>query len=293
MMTSPLSLGSYGGGWDYYKDRKLYDVSRDAIDPFYSFDTTQGPPDTTVLIGVRLTALVIVDMQNFFLHPRCNDYPEGREAAERVLEVIAKCRELKIQIIWLNWGLTEQDIRTMPPAVDRSFASQLMNEKEDGKMPEGTGQSRRGLGSDMGSGRGKLLKADSWNAELYDPLLQVSDNMQDIFCDKNRMSGLWSETTELHQAIEGEFVTLLFAGVNTDQCVLGTLVDAYNRGFDCVMLDDCCATKTPGGKESTIWNVSRSYGFVTDSKSFCNGVGFETEGEKLSFLGVPKDSDAS
>ncbi|KAI1419860.1 Isochorismatase-like protein [Xylaria sp. FL1777] len=288
-MTSPLTFGGFQNEWAYHKDKKLYDISRDALAPFFSFDTTQGRPDTTVLIGSQITALVIVDMQNFFLHPQCNDYPEGREAAERIVKVIAKCRKLGIQIIWLNWGLTERDLLNMPPAVQRSFSSQLIDD-EDGKMREGIGQSRQGLGSDMSSDRGRLLMAKSWNAELYEPLLQVSDATRDIFCSKNRMSGMWTDETPLYKATNGEFVTLLFAGVNTDQCVLGTLVDAYNRGFDCVMLEDCCATKTPGGKEATTWNVSRSYGFVTDSKSFCSGVELNTEDDKLSFLGTTDDT---
>jgi len=52
--------------------------------------------------------------------------------------------------------------------------------------------------------------------------------------------------------------TLLFAGVNTDQCVLGTLVDAYNCGWGCVLVDDCCGTTTKGGKEVSLWNVAVS-----------------------------------
>ncbi len=101
-----------------------------------------------------------------------------------------------------------------------------------------------------------MAVAKSWNAELYESLLQVSDAEQDIFCDKNRMSGMWTDKTPLYEAVKGQFHTLLFAGVNTDQCVLGTLVDAYDRGLDCVMLEDCCATRTPGGKEATTWNIS-------------------------------------
>ncbi|TGJ84547.1 hypothetical protein E0Z10_g4242 [Xylaria hypoxylon] len=298
MTSSPLTLGVVDDGWLYYKDKKLYDLSRDAIPPYFSFNATQGEPDTTVLIGSRLTALVVVDMQNFFLHPRCNDYPEGREAAERTAEVVDKARKLGIQIIFLNWGLTELDLLTMPPAVHRSFSSQLLNPKEDGKVPEGRGQTRRGFGSDMGSDRGRLLMAKSWNAELYEPLLKATDDLQDIYCDKNRMSGMWTDNTSLHKALAEEFTTILFTGVNTDQCVLGTLVDAYNRGFDCVMLEDCCATKTPGGKEVTARNVSaslstislRCYGFVTDSKSFCGGTILNTEDEKLAFVALEEKS---
>jgi nicotinamidase-related amidase len=52
--------------------------------------------------------------------------------------------------------------------------------------------------------------------------------------------------------------TILFAGVNTDQCVLGTLVDGYNAGWNCVLVDDCCATTTEGGKEVSFHNISVS-----------------------------------
>jgi len=56
--------------------------------------------------------------------------------------------------------------------------------------------------------------------------------------------------------------------VNTDQCVLGTLTDAYNNGWDCVLIDDACGTTTElGAREVCLYNIANSYGFVTDSKS--------------------------
>ncbi|KAI0513036.1 Isochorismatase-like protein [Xylaria bambusicola] len=259
-----------GNGWIYHGDSNCYDTSPANASDIYLFGTTQGPSCPNVSVNPTLTALVVVDMQNFFLHPRCNDFAEGLTAAERILEVVAKCRELGIQIIWLNWGLTESDLSSMPPAVHRGFSGQLIDSERTGEVPNKQGQSRCGLGSNMGSGRGRLLMANSWNAELYESLLDASDKNKDIFCDKNRMSGMWSDDAKLCDTVK-PFTTLLFAGVNSDQCVLGTLVDAYNRGYTCVMLEDCCATKTPGGQEVTTWNVAKAYGFVTDSKNFCDG----------------------
>ncbi|KAI8629625.1 Isochorismatase hydrolase [Xylariaceae sp. FL1651] len=265
-MAYPLPLGPSGDLWLYYSDTKSYDLTRNVSAPGYSIATTQGASDTTIILAPSLSALVVVDMQNFFLHPRCNDYPAGLDAADRILEVVKKCRDIGIQIIWLNWGLAEADLLAMPAATQRSFARSLISPPEDNR------QARYGFGSDMGSDRGRLLMAGSWNAALFDPLRDASDVDADIFCSKNRISGLWRDDTPLGKVLERNgYRTLLFAGVNTDQCVLGTLADAYNRGFDCVMLDDCCATKTPGGKEVTILNASNLYGFVTDSDSFCGG----------------------
>ncbi|KIM48230.1 hypothetical protein M413DRAFT_61968, partial [Hebeloma cylindrosporum] len=50
-------------------------------------------------------------------------------------------------------------------------------------------------------------------------------------------------------------------------CVLGTLVDAYFRGYDCIVLEDGTGTTSPeGGFENVIYNAGGSYGFVTDTK---------------------------
>jgi nicotinamidase-related amidase len=159
----------------------------------------------------------------------------------------------------LNWELEEEDLVSIPAALQRNFSSDLIKPPEDSEKPENNKQKRLGFGSDMGLHRGRLLMAGEWNAQLYEPLLGASDNDSDIFCSKNRISGLWTNNTPLDKALKHRgFRTLLFAGVNTDQCVLGTLTDAYNRGYDCVLLEDCCASKTPGGYEVTIWNVSVS-----------------------------------
>ncbi|EJD04116.1 uncharacterized protein FOMMEDRAFT_83427, partial [Fomitiporia mediterranea MF3/22] len=50
-------------------------------------------------------------------------------------------------------------------------------------------------------------------------------------------------------------------------CVLGTLIDAYYRGYDIVLVQDATATTSPeGGFENVCYNAGNSYGFITDSK---------------------------
>jgi nicotinamidase-related amidase len=36
--------------------------------------------------------------------------------------------------------------------------------------------------------------------------------------------------------------TLVFTGVTTNVCVQSTLREAVDRGYECITLDDCCAT---------------------------------------------------
>ncbi|KAI1459901.1 Isochorismatase hydrolase [Annulohypoxylon moriforme] len=266
-MQPTLTLGPKGNEWKYSRDTKTYDLTRGVSSPGFTIRTTQGPPDASITLAPALSALVVVDMQNFFLHPRCNDHPSGLAAADHTLEVIRKCREVDVKIIWLNWGLNDGDLSAMPAATERSFARSLITPPKDDKY------ARHGFGSDMGDGRGRLLMEGSWNAKLYDPLQDASRADLDVFCSKNRISGFWHGETPLAKELAaGGYRTLLFAGVNTDQCVLGTLADAYYRGWDCIMVEDCCATTTPGGQDVTVYNTSSGYGFVVDSKGIVEGT---------------------
>ncbi|KAI1631065.1 isochorismatase [Biscogniauxia mediterranea] len=264
-MAKELAFGPPGDEWVFKRESKIYDLTRGRPQSSLSVQTTHGLPGVSFTLAPALSVLVVVDMQNFFLHPNCYDHPTGLAAVDKTIEVVKKCREAGIKIIWLNWGLTEEDIVSMPAATQRSFSRSLITPSPDEK------QRRDGFGSDMGEGRGRLLMAGSWNADIYGPLKEIS-LPEDIFCDKNRISGLWHGETPLGKALVAHGIrTLLFAGVNTDQCVLGTLSDAYYQGFDCIMVEDCCGTPTPGGQDVSIYNTAKVFGFVVNSKSFCEG----------------------
>lgn len=187
------------------------------------------------------------------------------------------------KIIWLNWGLTDADLAALPASVQRGFARSLITAASATPTSDSEPRAvvRAGLGADLGDGRGRCLCRGEWNSAVYGPLadeVRLGDEGEaagDIWCDKNRMSGLWSERTPLWEALEaGGKRTLLFAGVNTDQCVLGTLADAYNAGWDCVLLEDCCATTSPGAREVCLYNVAVSAGSLT----FVSGAQRREEG---------------
>ncbi len=232
-------------------------------------------------------------------------------------DLIPRCREAGVRIIWCNWGLTEKDIDECPPAVLKGFGG--LNAFTSGPKPEpkpepkleavtraskvdtqanvegeklvDTKPSRiyRGFGTPMGNVKlengaeidaGRLLMRDQWNSALPPPLQDLyeqgnslPEDRGDMWVHKNRMSGLWNENTPLFQYLRSIGIrSLLFTGVNTDQCVQGTLVDAYNSGWDCLLVRDGCGTGTPMGKEVTEWNVGRSWGFLVDSEGVKKGI---------------------
>ena len=106
------------------------------------------------------------------------------------------------------------------------------------------------------------------NAELYGPLqveyLSGEKAGTDVWIHKNRMSGLWGPQSSLDLYLQEEGITTLFmSGVNTDHCVLGTLIDSYYRGYDVVLVKDATATTSPdGGYENVCYNAGEvSYTF--------------------------------
>jgi len=211
-------------------------------------------------MDVRKAAVVIVDMQNFFLHPDLIAHPLGLKCVQPLVELVPYLREKGVDIVWCNWGLTETELLTIPPSLARSFT-----------------KAHRSFGSELPNGFGKLLMRDERNSELYGPLqelyLQGKKSGTDTWIHKNRMSGIWGGQSELDLYLQSKgYDTLFLAGVNADQCVLGTLIDAYYKGYNCILLDDCTATTSPeGAKANIVYNCARSYGFVVNHGTIMRG----------------------
>lgn len=67
--------------------------------------------------------------------------------------------------------------------------------------------------------------------------------------------------------------TVLFSGVNTDQCVLCSLQDANFLGYGCVLLSDRCGTTSPDYcTAGTLFNVKKCFGFVTVSSAILEAL---------------------
>jgi nicotinamidase-related amidase len=83
----------------------------------------------------------------------------------------------------------------------------------------------------------------------------------DVQVAKHRMSGFWD--TPLDSILRNLAVTtVLFAGVNLDQCVLHTMADANFLGYDTLLVEDCAATTNPDFcRDATLLNIRQIFGF--------------------------------
>lgn len=202
-----------------------------------------------LLIDLARTATVIVDMQNDFCDPGGwlasigVDVTEARTPIGPLTELLPILRRAVVPIVWLNWG-NRPDRANLPPGIFHVYS------------PDGE---RVGLGDPLPANGSRVLERGSFGAAIVDAL-EVAPG--DLRVNKYRMSGFFD--TELDGLLRNlDVTTLLFAGVNLDQCVLATLMDAACLGYDCVLLEDCAATTSPTYcRDATIYNVRQCFGFV-------------------------------
>ncbi len=155
-------------------------------------------------------------------------------------------------IVWLNWGARQDLLNTSPSLLHAH-------------TPDGNGA---GLGETIPGGSPILLEG-SWGAAIVEGLVP---DARDIHVTGYRFSGFWD--TPLDSILRNLGVTtLLFAGVNADQCVMSTLQDGMFLGYDCVMIEDCVGTTSPEYcMQATLYNVKLLYGFVMRSEALARGI---------------------
>lgn len=69
--------------------------------------------------------------------------------------------------------------------------------------------------------------------------------------------------TDLHQQLQQRGITqLVVAGVTTEVCVQSSMREANDRGYDCLLLEDCTASYFPEFKAVTLAMISAQGGIV-------------------------------
>lgn len=248
-------LGTPPNAW--WVNDQVADISRLALQPRLANLTTQTKQ---LRVDLSKTACLVIDMQNDFCHPDGwlasigVDVAAARQAIGPLRSLLPDLRSAQIPVVWVNWG-NRPDLLNISAGLRHVY------------NPSGAGV---GLGDPLPANGAPVLAKGSWAAAVVD---ELEAQPQDIWVDKYRMSGFWDTPLDSILRNLGK-TTLLFAGVNIDQCVMATLQDANFLGYDCILIRDCSATTSPDYcTQATVYNVNQCFGFVADAAAVTQALG--------------------
>jgi len=177
--------------------------------------TTPFSPVTWELEPGR-TALVLIDPQNDFLHPegwyaqRGVDISHMQRVIEPIKALVAEARLRDIPVIWTRHGFRDPS--------DGGWIVSLRPFLEEGGLRENT-----------------------WG---YEVLAELDPREHDRFVAKNRLSAFFQTNLELLlRSVDA--LTVIFAGVLTNQCVAATTKDAMFRDFKAIVVEEGTGTTLP------------------------------------------------
>lgn len=182
-------------------------------------------------------ALIIVDMQNIWVHPRGARYlPMSEDIVPKIQELLRFCRARQVPVVYLH---TTKRKDLADAGIFADIKPQTHDADDEWSNFEG-----------------------SPGAELYEPVKPAAG---DILVKKFRYSGFYGTQLEnLLRALGRD--TIAIAGVATNVCCDSTARDGAMRDFKVLFLSDCNASFSQQEQEATLNNFDKHFGVVMDSK---------------------------
>jgi nicotinamidase-related amidase len=231
-------------------------------------DQAAGHPPGTVVVPARpyeyeldltASALLIIDMQRDFLEPDGfgellgNDVSLLAQVVEPLATVLEAARSAGLMVIHTREG-HRPDLADCPP-------SKLAR----GRLEVGIGSS---------GPKGRVLVRGEHGHDIVDELSPIAG---EVVLDKPGKGSFYA--TDLELMLRNTVITsLIVTGVTTEVCVHTTVREANDRGFECLVLEDCVGSYFPEFHEVGLRMIAAQggiFGWVAHSTDLLAALGGE------------------